>query len=334
MIAIVSVWDSLPKIKEFLKNIRINPTVSRVVILAQEEWAYYHFVNLSMAFEQIVNAAKNLPIDIVVGGHESSPPGYNVNNPRYKNVNIHYWPTYWMTYFGYNLPGQLDNTPVDKLFCLLNGNAHTHRCLTMDLLCRDNLLDNGYISWYDLKNSENYEFKYWTPEHLILDTFDNSRNLFTVPPEYSRAFVNIVSEGDVLTYFFTEKTTKPLYYKKPFLVISKEGYHTKFLVELGFKLYDEVFDYSFDLIADQSNRIEAVIQELKRFENHSHAQLEELTIQIRDKLEYNQKHLTSLMHDVNIWPKIILDLLNDEYFQTNNNLPVMYDYCKKIKENL
>ena len=334
MIAIISVWDTLPKIREFLKNIRINPTVSRVVILAQEEWAYYHFVNLSMAFEQIVSAAKDLPIDVVVGGTANAPPSYNINNPKYKNVNVYYWPTYWMTCFGSNMPEHLDDAPIDKLFCLLNGNAHSHRCLTMDLLCRDNLLDKGYVSWYDFTNLEKYEFKYWTPTKLTLDTFSNSRNLFSVPPEYSRAFLNLVSEGDVLAHFFTEKTTKPLYYKKPFLVISKEGFHTKFLVELGFKLYDEIFDYSFDTIEDQTARIENIIGQIKRLENCSNEQLADLTSQIEHKLDFNQKHVLSLMYDVNIWPKIILDLMNDEYFQTNNNLPVMYDYCKKIKENL
>lgn len=334
MIAFISIWDPLVKIQEFINNIQTNPDISRIVILAQHEWAYHQFVNLGTAFEEIVTAAKDLPIDIIAGSHSLSPVFYDVNDPRYKNVTVHYWPTYWMTCFGYSTDSQVSKEPIDKLFCLLNGNAHCYRCLTMDLLCRDNLLDKGYISWYDFNCPKGYTFKHWTPTKLTIDEFNNSRNLFTVPPEYSRAFVNIVSESNMIPYFLTEKTTKPLFLKKPFLVISKEGFHTKFLVELGFKLYDEIFDYSFDAITDQDSRVEAVVQEIKRFENYSIAQLQELTAQIGHKLEFNQKHLTSLMYDVNIWPKIILDLLNDEYFQTNNNLPMMYDYCKKIKENL
>lgn len=334
MIGFISTWDPLVKIREFLKNIRINPTVSRIVILSQHEWAYHQFINLTAGFEQIVSAAKDLPIDVIVGGHSSSPLCHDISNPKYKNVTVHYWPTFWMTMFGCSSPGHMVPQPIDKLFCLLNGNAHRYRCLTMDLLCRDNLLDKGYISWYDFSTTEGYSFKHWTPVKLTLDTFSNSRNLFTVPAEFSSAFVNIVSESNMLPYFLTEKTTKPLYYKKPFLVVSKHGFHTKFLTELGFKLYDEIFDYSFDIITDQDNRVEAVVQEIKRFENYSIAHLQELTAQIEHKLEFNRKHLLSLMYDVNIWPKIILDLLNNEYFQTNNNLPVMYDYCKKIKENL
>jgi hypothetical protein len=204
----------------------------------------------------------------------------------------------------------------------------------MDLLCRDNLLDKGYISWYDFSNYQGYTFKYWDPTKLTLDTFGNPGNLFKVPPEFGRAFVNIVSESNLTPYFLTEKTTKPLYYKKPFLVISKEGFHTKFLTEFGFKLYDEIFDYSFDLIVDQDDRMEAIVREIKRFENYSTSQLQELTTQIEDKLEFNQKHLMSLMYDVNIWPKVIVELLGNEYFRVNNNLPQMYNYCKKIKENL
>lgn len=334
MIGFISTWDPLVKIREFIGNIQTNPNISRIVILSQHEWAYHQFVNLGTAFEEIVTAAKDLPIDVIAGSHSLSPLFHDVNNPRYKNVTVHYWPTYWMTCFGSSTDSQVSKEPIDKLFCLLNGNAHRYRCLTMDLLCRDNLLDKGYISWYDFSTTEGYSFKHWTPEKLTLDTFTNPRNLFTVPPEYNRAFLNVVSESNMIPYFLTEKTTKPLFFKKPFLVISKEGFHTKLLVELGFKLYDEIFDYSFDIITDQDSRVEAVVQEIKRFENYSIAQLQELTAQIEHKLEYNRNHLLSLMYGVNIWPKIILDLLNDEYFQTNNNLPVMYDYCKKIKENL
>jgi hypothetical protein len=332
MIVFVSVWDTIDKIKVCIKHIKINSDISRIVILAQHEWAYHQFVNLGTAFEEIVTAAKDLPIDIIAGSHSLSPVFYDVSNPRYKNIKIHYWPTYWATCFGSSAPGELIPQSIDKLFCLLNGNAHRHRCLTMDLLCRDNLLDKGYISWYDFKNPENYEFKYWQPTALTLDTFSRARNLFTVPSEYARAFVNIVSESNMSPYFFTEKTTKPLYYKKPFLVISKEGYHTKMLVELGFKLYDEVFDYSFDTIEDYTLRTEHLIQQIKKLENYSNEQLEDITRQIEHKLEFNRLHLLSLMNNEELWPAVILELINDEYFQ-NNELFTMYNYYKNIKEN-
>ena len=335
MIAFISTWDTSAKIVEFINNIKINSNISRIVILAQHEWEYTKFVSSKTAFEEIIDIKNNLPIDIITGCHLSSPLSHNTNNPRYKNITLHYWPTFWMSCFSrYDKDRHIANGPIDKLFCLLNGNAHYHRCRTMDLLCRDNLLDKGYVSWYDFNFPAGYTFKHWNPTKLTLDTFNNASNLFTVPPEFGRAFVNLVSESNMTPYFLTEKTTKPLYYKKPFLVVSKEGFHTKFLTEFGFKLYDEIFDYSFDLIADQDERIEAVVQEIKRFENHSNSQLQELTTQIENKLEFNQKHLMSLMYDVNIWPKVITELLGNEYFQDDNNLPDMYDYCKKIKENL
>ena len=333
MIAFISTWDPLVKIREFIGNIQTNPNISRIVILSQNEWAYHQFINLTTGFEEIVSASKDLPIDVIAGSHSLSPLFHDVNNPKYKNIKIHYWPTYWMTCFGSSMPGELISQPIDKLFCLLNGNAHRYRCLTMDLLCRDNLLDKGYVSWYDFKNPENYEFKHWQPTALTLDTFTGARNLFTVPSEYARAFVNIVSESNMSPYFFTEKTTKPLYYKKPFLVVSKEGFHTKMLVDLGFKLYDEIFDYSFDMIEDQTARIENIIQQIKKLENYSNKELEDLTRQIEHKLEFNRLHLLSLMYDVKTWPSVILDLIDDEYFQ-NNNLLTIYNHCKKAKENL
>ena len=87
------------------------------------------------------------------------------------------------------------------------------------------------------------------------------------------------------------------------------------------------------MIEDQTARIENIIQQIKKLENYSNKELEDLTRQIEHKLEFNRLHLLSLMYDVKTWPSVILDLIDDKYFQ-NNNLLTIYNHCKKAKENL
>ena len=66
-----------------------------------------------------------------------------------------------------------------------------------------------------------------------------------VPLEYYQSNCDLVLESTIESLFITEKTWKPIVFQKPFLVWGGQGIHAK-LKDLGFELYDELFDYSFD----------------------------------------------------------------------------------------
>jgi hypothetical protein len=67
-----------------------------------------------------------------------------------------------------------------------------------------------------------------------------------MPEEYYHSGIELVGESYTdKGCCLTEKILRPLFYKKPFIVMASRGYHT-FLEEEGFYLYTELFDYSFD----------------------------------------------------------------------------------------
>ena len=322
----VSIWSVEPEFSLFLKKLKTSSDVDRVIIFAQYEWCYVNFPD----FDEVVAIChdKNISLDIIIGTSEFTEPLHNVDDEKYKNVTVHHWPTFWISYFyHFNKKTEILSHSIDKHFCLLNGNAHAHRCLTMDLLSYHNLLDKGYISWYDFSSYLNYEFKYWSPEKLVIDDFSPNSQLVTIPDEYHKSFVNIVSESNMVPYFLTEKTVKPIFYKKPFLVISKEGFHTKFLSDLGFKLYDEIFDYSFDNVSDMESRINQIILQIKKFENCSYEELQLITDRIEDKLEFNRQKLLEYAQSVDNWPDIAKEIINDKSFDYDLDLINMYYDC-------
>ena len=82
-------------------------------------------------------------------------------------------------------------------------------------------------------------------------------------------------------YHVTEKTLKCLILGHPFIVMGSYKY-LDFLRQLGFKTYNEIFDESYDLISDISQRTDAVlkltqqisnfdfdVQKLKEIQNHN-----------------------------------------------------------------
>lgn len=195
------------------------------------------------------------------------------------------------------------NHNIDTLYITMNNLAHNHRCLMMDLLAKHNLIDSGAIAWRDIlrcfDNDRNeipdslrigYRYKYWTPERLSLDYsgLESYINQAVLPPQYKHAFMQLVNESTLDTFFLTEKTGFALLYNKIFLVIGAKNFH-KNLVDMGFKLYDRLFDYSFDSIDDDEARIEGIIENINKYRNHSMEELEVLLNQNIDVIKHNRQ---------------------------------------------
>ena len=85
----------------------------------------------------------------------------------------------------------------------------------------------------------------------------------SVPLEYVESCIDLVTEA----YFdegtvITEKAYKPMLYKKPFIILGPRYIHQA-LKNIGFKLYDELFDYSFD-DKPYEERLNSVITQIKQ----------------------------------------------------------------------
>ena len=170
------------------------------------------------------------------------------------------------------------NGEPDRLFVSYNNNPHYHRCLMIDQLVGHDLLQHGIVTFLQPNHTQTptntpYEWRYHDGSRLS-DDWDrkmveqNSMTMaLNVASSYRRGIIDLVIETryEPGEFFLTEKTIKPIACLKPFLALSCQGYNTEFLRDtLGYQLYDEIFDYGFDTLADVHQRVDGVIANLKK----------------------------------------------------------------------
>ena len=109
--------------------------------------------------------------------------------------------------------------------------------------------------------------------------------------EWLDSDIDLVCEThQVRQFHFSDKTMRPLGFGKPFLVIGCHGWYKAFK-ELGFQLYDELFDYSFDDIEPFNDRHTAILYQIKNILNMDETILNNKLLEIRDKISYNKNLL-------------------------------------------
>ncbi len=233
---------------------------------------------------------------------------------------------------------------LEHLYVSMNNLSHKHRCEMMDTLAKYKLIELGAVSWRDIRRKyddvrhtlnpdipdsvlDNYPWKHWEPKRIILDVPIGSASTSShidqskLPRQYAISFMQLVVESHGYEYFFlTEKTATPLFMNKPFLVASCKHFH-KNLTDMGFKLYDELFDYSFDNEDDYNSRITGVAENIDKYRDHSIKQLEELRETIKSKLKFNRE--LALDYTFNRIPKEITEInlfLKKQHSYTQLNL--------------
>lgn len=248
-------------------------------------------------------------ITVVIGSAKSD---FYVK-PISKNVTVCHWPTYWInaTYYQYrDKPSLVDQSKVDKLYISLNMVAHTHRCMMMDELSHYDLIKHGHISWHE-PDTQAYEWKYWKPQLLLVDpeyhdSEFNRINSYYLPPEYGTTLFNLIAETSIITPFITEKTITALFFKKPFMVYGSKGFH-KALTNMGFELYDELFDYSFDEIEDPSERLIGIMENINNLKDQDY---ELLRSKVSAKTLRNHNHLIEIATSSKYIPEFVLSYLS------------------------
>lgn len=296
--------------------------ITKIVIVAVFEMDLYGYEYKDRLL------ALNKPTFVIVGSIDQKADTLNGFS------NVIYWPTYWLTETYYRLckednravnenlglyynKFQNCNNKFDKLYITMNKAPKFHRALVMDLLYKNDLFKDGYLIYRELSR---YEFKYWKQEVLLLDQKDE-KNLFNqeiVPYQYTNALFQIVTESHENFFFLTEKTAIPLFFEKPFIVAGSKDYH-KNLKTLGFKLYEELFDYSFDEIEDLQDRYTSLIESLKKIPYNFDINL------IYDKLRYNKglalEYASNIKNFPEIWNELALKpnhhLIPDPYWRNH-----------------
>lgn len=237
------------------------------------------------------------------------------------------------------------DTSFEYLFITLNNLVKFHRAQLIDLLYKNNLFEYGAISYRDAIRGVNrneipigmsdseylisisskaYRFKYWKPQKLVLDQVEgkilNNQVVNEIskqeylPKEYNQSFMQVVTESATDVFIISEKTCVPIFFNKPFLVLSCKDFH-KNLNDMGFKLYDEIFDYGFDSEESLENRTNGIIKNLLTIKDIKDKN--KLFQKIKHKLLYNRKLAFEIILD-NI-PNDIL-LLAEEMISLNINI--------------
>lgn len=242
------------------------------------------------------------------------------------------------TYDDYNRKIQdIRNYSVDKFetnFIYLNGKPHPYRCHLMDLFQASNKMKNYKYTWCwtqkDMgKDPPVYIFHNWDEVNVHHEEGINKNTIIdqTKLDVDLKPFAQLISESQIDYFFLTEKTVKALLLKQPFLVYGSVGYHQK-LKEMGFQLYDELFDYSFDSIEDSSIRGQLIIKE---FEKISEVDTKEMYKILEPKVIHNLNKSIEIKDSYQD-NKEIVDYIKERIEFFRNALVIGNMHCANLKK--
>lgn len=189
------------------------------------------------------------------------------------------------------------NDHITKKFIFLNRSVNYARSLLLNkILKNDDLMEDSYISWLNRFNSKSP-----IKEKLVLDDrlADHLQHFY--PQQYRDALVDIFCETNAVERGFdppmiTEKTWRPLLAGHIFLGFGYQGLYS-YLESCGFKIYHEIFNYSFDTINSLDERLEAYFQCLEEFYlNYKNVDNRKLYTSLREKINHNKNVALALAH--------------------------------------
>lgn len=292
-----------PTLEKITKDV-IEKRPARIVLFCETEWDSRE---LTIELAELLNSYN---VHLVVT-FCSYPDSYYQHKTKYfKSIELQHWPTYWVNWT-LMCSSQLDfNQSYEHFkypYICLNNKNHAHRCAIVDELARNNLLDKGIVTWHRFPNTAMssahiYKFKYFNDElRLLGDEFVTKLDSFLIPPEYHQSFLHVIGEATTSVTCISEKTWLPILYKKPWVIMSNQYFHQK-LVDLGFQLYDEIIDYSFDNDPDMQSRAYSISENVKRICQQNPNDLYKL---IKSKADYNYENFMRILHDKKYVPEVI-----------------------------
>jgi hypothetical protein len=239
---------------------------TKIVYFAPEECRLFLPGFLNTLIPVLKN--NNLKLELWIGNFEETQNMYTIGvDCLDDNITVvNWWQQLMFESYYYYKHKHLDhNVNFDKAFISLNNRITKYRCLLIDKMAEHNLLNYGYVSWLKHLDEGLYdnEFKYFDNRVIKLEDTNNiTLNEEIVESSYFKGFVNIITEGDINFKDISEKTFYAILHKKPFLILGATGIHQT-LSNLGFKLYSDVFDYSFDSSDNIEFRIDGIIKNIK-----------------------------------------------------------------------
>ena len=271
-----------------------------VYLISEQEWEW--------PFNQhLMDAVRNVDkVNYILGSFDSIWYKEFCDKNNLNNFNFTFWSTYFFNWGELCLKNEFDYLKVDNSnftipFINYNGNPHTHRCHLVDNLAKHKLLDKGVVSW-NIK-SNNFNFKHFDNNLRLRDNYTTILHSYIITQEYQNTFIECIGEATHFVPFITEKTVRPLLMKKPFFVLGCYQY-SDYLKKLGFELYDEIIDYSYDQISDLELRSEQFVLNLNNILRETDYNF--LYKKLYKKIEHNFHNTLKIVNDKTLIPEFLL----------------------------
>ena len=122
-----------------------------------------------------------------------------------------------------------------------------------------------------------------------------------IQPKFYKNFALDIVVETVFDYpyvYITEKTLRPIYCKRPFVVLGVPG-TLAFLKQQGFKTFDRIVDEYYDNITDHQKRFDSAVASIRQFVTQPIEKIRQDIDSISDVLEHNFAH-ANLLEDIEI----------------------------------
>ena len=257
---------------------------------------------ITSEFKQIADQVKEQKIKAFLLLGSLSDKSYCFDFNRYLSpFTVKFFPTFFLHFTYPQLKYEYNQHKAKEgLFYMQVNRPHVHRCILIDQLARFDLLESGNYSWnlttQEYPHSGEYRFNYWKEESKIAkDNYISEENHSYQKPErsYFASVFDLVSETTTECIFYSEKTYKPILLGKPFIIYGAKD-SNKSLQDLGFKLYDNVVNYTFDSEKDDIRRAELLSRELVRL---SKLPLQEIDKSMHSIADFNMNKAEELLGD-------------------------------------
>lgn len=201
---------------------------------------------------------------------------------KFKKITVKSYPYFWLArslcelYQAQNInknPYAETSYQFIKLYTLWINEFRNNRRKMIDSLIDNKLKKYGFIKLHKLRNTNKNSYrKISIPLHYV----DPNCSRWILGDTWYNSLIQIVTESratklDNNDIYISEKTAYPILMNKLFITLGAPGYYDH-LQNMGFKLYT-IFDYAFDKVEDEEQRIHQIVKQLVRLRNKNYNKL-------------------------------------------------------------
>jgi hypothetical protein len=198
-------------------------------------------------------------------------------------VPVYYWAHAviamdWFRYAEHDPKLSFEMSNIKKDFLIYNrawsGTREYRLCFTEQLIDQKllncvkisfNPVDHQHYTKHQFKNPALQINNYTMEQHLLPTAATATASADYNHSDYNSVGIEVVLETlfDDTRWHLTEKALRPIACGKPFILAATPG-SLQYLQDYGFETFAGLIDESYDLITNSRERLDAVIQEMKR----------------------------------------------------------------------